>query len=78
MKSLDPQSVVRESEFELAAKSAGVTEYWKTTYQRVKDGEKLSPKQREAFGALAKQFILDKATIYDTKYNDYMRRLEMQ
>lgn len=78
MKSLDPQSVVRESEFELAAKSAWVAEYWKNTYERVKNGEKLSDDQRRAFGSLAKQFILDKATIYDTKYNDYTRRLEMQ
>ena len=38
----------------------------------------MTPEQREAFGELARQFILNKATIYETKYNDGVRRLETQ
>lgn len=70
MKTLDPQSVVRESEFETAAKSAGVANYIGNTFERLSKGKKLTEEQRKAFGTLAKQFITNKATIYDTKYKD--------
>jgi hypothetical protein len=78
MKTLDPQSVVRETEFELAAKSAWVTEYIGNTFDRIMNGKKLTDTQAEAFWKLAKQFIIDKSKLYDTKYRDWVRRLEKQ
>lgn len=78
MKTLDPQSVVRETEFEVAAKSAWVTEYLGNTWDRITEWKKLTDTQAEAFWKLAKQFILNKATIYDSKYQDGIKRLEKQ
>ena len=78
MKTLDPASVVRESEFKVAAQSAGVFQYIWNTYDRLMKWEKLTDSQREAFWELAKQFVLDRAKLYDTKYEDSIRRLELQ
>lgn len=78
MKTLDPASVVRESEFEVAAKSAWVTEYIGNTWDRITQGKKLTDSQAEAFWKLAKQFVVDKSKLYDTKYKDWLRRLEKQ
>lgn len=73
MKSLDPSSVVRESEFEVAAKSAGVAAYIGNAYDRISKWEKLTEKQREAFGKLAKQFIINRGKSYDRLYDDMAR-----
>lgn len=78
MKTLDPQSVVRESEFETAAKSAWVTQYIGNTFDRISEWKKLTSEQSKAFAKLAKQFIVNKSKIYDTKYKDWIRRLEQQ
>lgn len=78
MKTLDPQSVVREAEFETAAKSAGVWEQFKNIPANKLEGAILTSDQRKAFGKLAKQFIKNKATVYQTKYDDGIRRLEKQ
>ena len=78
MKTLDPASVVRESEFEIAAKSAWVGEYIGNTWDRISKGKKLSDEQAEAFWKLAKQFVIDKSKLYDTKYQDGIKRLEKQ
>lgn len=73
MKSLDPSSVVRESEFEMAAKSAGVVENAKNIFQKLQTGEILSENQRVVFKKIAKQFVENKARIYETHYNDTIR-----
>lgn len=78
MKALDPQSVVREAEFETAAKSAGVWEQFKNIPANKIEWTKLTPAQRIAFGKLAKQFIKDKGNLYQIKYKDWIRRLEKQ
>ena len=46
---LDPDSVVRESEFATAANSAGVPERIRATWNRVSSGERLSQKTRLDF-----------------------------
>lgn len=71
MKSLDPASTVRESEFELAAKSAGVWEQLKNIPANKIEGTILSDEQRKAFGKLALKFVENKAKAYDRDY-DYM------
>lgn len=55
MKALDPQSVVRESEFATAENSAGVPEYVRNIYNRILDGERLGEKQFKQFVDTAKQ-----------------------
>lgn len=49
MKMLDPRSVVRESEFATAANAAGVPEKIRRSYNRILEGEKLGPSQRNDF-----------------------------
>ena len=78
MKSLDPQSVVRESEFDLAANSAGVASRIGNMFQRLSEWKILTSEQRKDFWQLAKQFIRNKAKVYQTKYDDWIRRLEKQ
>ena len=63
MKVLDPGSVVREGEFATAQNAGGVAEKIRNTYNRVFEGERLSPTLREEFIQSARdQFLpsLDK------------------
>lgn len=47
-------------------------------FNKLNNGQILDESQRIAFGKLAQQFVLNKAKIYDTKYNDLTRKLKMQ
>lgn len=78
MKSLDPTSTVREWEFALAAKSAGVWEQFKNIPANKLEGTILTDEQRKAFGKLAMKYIESKWKLYDTKYNDMVKVLENQ
>tara|TARA_Y100000361_G_scaffold123823_1_gene116625 strand:- start:2993 stop:4078 length:1086 start_codon:yes stop_codon:yes gene_type:complete len=49
MKTLDPQSVVREGEFATAENSTGVFKKYWNAYNRLVKGERLTEEQREAF-----------------------------
>jgi len=60
MKSLDPNSTVREGEFALAAKSAGVWESFKNIPANKLEGTILTDKQRKDFGKLAMKYIESK------------------
>jgi hypothetical protein len=57
MKMLDPGSVVRESEFAIAQNSGGLLESLVVQYAKAKDGDRLSPKQRDNFLVLAKKYM---------------------
>lgn len=46
MKMLDPTSVVRESEYATAANAGGIPETVRSAYNRLLDGQKLSPEMR--------------------------------
>ncbi len=78
MKTLDPQSVVREAEFEVAANSAWVASKLWNTWDKLSKWKLLTEEQAVAFWNLAKQFIIDKASLYDMKYQDWIRRLQKQ
>ena len=78
MKSLDPTSTVREWEFALAAKSAGVWESFKNIPANKLEGTILTDKQRKDFWKLAMKYIESKWKLYDTKYNDMSKVLENQ
>ena len=78
MKTLDPTSTVRETEFELAAKSAGVWEQFKNIPDYKLEGNLLTDEQRKAFRKLALKYVENKANIYNTKYKDMERIFEKQ
>lgn len=49
MKALDPGSVVREGEFEVARKTAGIPDRVWNFYEKLKTGERLTESQRKSF-----------------------------
>lgn len=55
MKSLDPNSVVRESEFEVAAKAGGLPEQFVNQYNKLKDGSFLTDEMRLNFLSAARE-----------------------
>ena len=75
MKTLDPSSVVRESEFNSAAATAWVLNPSAIfqSLERSVDWKFLTPKQREDFKKIAKEFIKTKAQNYNIKYNDLVK-----
>lgn len=76
MKVLDPSSVVRETEFQIAAKSAWVLPYIGNTFARLEKWEVLTDTQRKAFSKLMKEYTKNKAEMYNVKYNDMTRALK--
>jgi len=77
MKTLDPASVVRESEFESAAQTSGVLD-WRDISSRLNEGIILTDVQKVNFKKLAKQFIANKSRDYNDIYNDHTNRLKRQ
>lgn len=66
MKMLDPGSVVRESEFAMAAQTGSYGEQIQGLVQRVLTGERLTPSQRQAFqDAAAKLYEESSANLAD-------------
>lgn len=55
MKSLDPNSVVRESEFQVAARTGGLEERLVNAYTKLKDGEFLTSEMKHNFLSAAKE-----------------------
>jgi len=54
MKVQDPGSTVREGEFATAENSGGISETYRNLYNKVLDGKRLTPKQREDFLSTSK------------------------
>lgn len=75
MKTLDPSSVVRESEFESAAKSAGKVEEWSNIYNKLSKWKILTEKQAKDFKEVAEIFIKNKAVSYNRLYWDLAKSL---
>lgn len=73
MKSLDPASVVRESEFELAAQATGIADRAASLYDKVVKWEKLTDTQRQEFGKLSSAYVQNKAKSYNRLYSDMER-----
>lgn len=57
MKMLDPGSTVREGEFATAQNAGGVGTMVRNMYNRVKDGERLTPEQRNDFMSQAQSIL---------------------
>lgn len=77
MKTLDPTSVVRETEFNTAARSAGVLSYVWNTWERLENWEVLTPEQRDAFSKLMKSYVANKWKQYNRLYDDLGRVFEL-
>lgn len=73
MKTLDPNSVVRESEFEAAANTAWVVQKARVIFKKLTNWQKLSADQRESFKKIAIEFIKTKAQNYNIKYDELRR-----
>lgn len=78
MKTLDPSSVVRESEFNAAQNT--IWQYnWDAILQNMEkniNGKFLTPEQREQFKTVAKEFIKIKADAYQKQYDHLAKRYE--
>jgi len=76
MKTLDPTSVVRESEFGLAANASGFADRNEPAnlIRKVKDGRTLTPKQAQQMAALSQAYVKAKATVYNKSYQDYLNK----
>lgn len=57
MKTIDPNSVVREGEFATAENTGGVGERIRNIYNRLREGQRLTPEQRKNFLESAKQQV---------------------
>lgn len=71
MKMLDPGSTVREGEFATAQNAAGVPERIRSQYQRLIDGERLTPSQRADFIGQARSLFDAQANTYNDVANQY-------
>ena len=71
MKTLDPDSVVRESEFALAENAAGLFASIENKYAKMKEGTGLTPKAREDMAALALQLIEGYEDSYERARSKY-------
>lgn len=78
MKTLDPSSVVRESEFNSAAATAWVLNPQAILQSLEKniDWKFLTPKQREDFKKIAREFVRIKADAYQQQYDFLTKRYE--
>jgi len=78
MKTLDPTSVVRESEFNSAAATAWVLnpQAILQSIEKNIDWKFLTPKQREDFKKIAREFVRIKAEAYQQQYDFLTRRYE--
>jgi hypothetical protein len=77
MKMLDPGSVVREGEQEMARQTAGISDQLFNTYQKVKTGEFLTQQQRAGFMLNAQQIRQDvegNLVSTNTSYRDRANR----
>lgn len=69
MRMLDPDSVVRESEFANAQDTAGLVGKLKATYNKIVNGQFLTPLQRADMARLAKLYM-DAATAHEKRVRD--------
>lgn len=71
MKMLDPGSTVREGEFANAQNAAGVPQQVRNLYQRVLEGVRLAPEQREQFLSRAEKIYKDAERGYTRLQDQY-------
>lgn len=78
MKILDPGSVVRESEFATAENTGGVDDKIRNTYNRLLNGERLTPEQRASFRATAERLFKQQDAQQQKLFTTFERLAEKQ
>jgi hypothetical protein len=71
MKMLDPGSVVRESEYAVAAKAAGLSDQIVNIIQKAQTGEQLNARQRAAMVAAARDVYFQRRDTYNRVAGEY-------
>jgi len=71
MKILDPNSVVRETEFATAQNAAGVPDQVRNAFNRALSGERLNPTQRNDFLWVARRIGIQQAGQYQRTIDQY-------
>lgn len=71
MKSYDPTSVVRETEFATAQNAAGVPDKIRNQFNALRNGQRLNPKQRQEMAATVEGFANTYKQRYDTVAEEY-------
>ena len=71
MKILDPNSVVRETEFATAQNAAGVPDQVRNAFNRALNGERLNPKQRQDFLGVARRIGTQQTGQYKRTIDQY-------
>ena len=76
MKTLDPSSVVRESEFALAANASWFADRNEPAnlIRKVIEWYTLTPKQEKQMATLSQNYVKAKATVYKKSYEDYLKK----
>ena len=75
MKTLDPNSTVREGEFALAAQAAGKFDEWSNVFNRLEEGKLLTPNGRQLIADLSKQIVLNTRAQRDSFRENYLYRV---
>ena len=76
MRMLDPGSVVRESEFQLAASAGSLPQIAQAGYNRVTSGQRLTPEQRQDFISRAERIYAKQEKEFGSLYDNYATRAE--
>lgn len=76
MKMLDPGSVVRESEFQLAGSSGSLPQQIQVAWNKLDTGEKLSVEMRKDFVDRAKRLFEKSDSFYEKRRDEYSRIAE--
>jgi hypothetical protein len=76
MRSLDPNSTVREGEFATAQNTAGVPERLRNYYNQAKTGELLSPNQRQDMIRTAERLYRAQVETYNRRAEQYRAQLQ--
>ena len=76
-KMLDPSSVVRGEEFELAESARPLAEKLAAGLERIRSGKRLSDPQRQQILEVAKQSILSEEIAYQNQFKNTIRKLEL-
>lgn len=77
MKMLDPGSVVREQEFANAQNAAGVPDRIRNQYNRVLNGQRLNPNQRQDFVTQAERLYGARRDTFSRIENEYRTEAEL-
>jgi hypothetical protein len=81
MKMNDPTSTVREGEYATAENAGGVSDKIVNVYNRLKDGQRLTPEQRQAFAEEAKGLLgaqLKAQEAVDRRYADIANKFKLE